>query len=91
MAILLNYSIICHDGTKSATDGSLLELSTTKIYKIVKFVRDHPERTQPWQIGGNLSSCIGIDTILKYLHFGDKNNFMLGKNQNFSIDLTTVE
>lgn len=33
-------------GTKSTTDGSLLELSTAKIYKIVKFVRDHPEKAQ---------------------------------------------
>lgn len=38
-------------GTKSITDGSLLELSTTKIYKIVKFVRDHLEKAQLWQMG----------------------------------------
>lgn len=33
-------------GTKFTTDGSLLELSTTKIYKVVKFVRDHLEKAQ---------------------------------------------
>lgn len=71
--------------TKSTTDGSLLELSRIKIYKLVKFVRDHPKRAHPWQMG-NLSCCIAVDTILKYL----LEQFCIRK-RNFSIDLTTVE
>lgn len=44
-------------GTKSTIDGSLLELSIKKIYKIVKFVRYHPEKAQLRQMG-NLSGSV---------------------------------
>lgn len=65
-------------GTRSTTDVSLLELSGMKIYKSVKFVRDHPNRAHARQMG-NLSTCIAVDTILKYLQSGSWDNFVIGK------------
>jgi len=69
-AMLLNYSVICHDGHQIHNGWKSFGTVCKKIHKIVKLVRNHPERAQPWQMG-NLSSYIAVDTILKYLHFGD--------------------
>lgn len=57
MAILLNYSIIYHDGHQIHNWWKSFGTVYNKIYEIVKFVQDHPVKAQLWQMG-NLDMLI---------------------------------